>query len=1361
MNRTPYFTLLFFCLFSLYGHAQKRIPVLLKTGVVQYESNLDQLTQQKSIGIEPALGKLAYALIQFEKLPADDQLRELEGLGIKLLEYLPHNTYVAAIPVDLNPEKLYDFKVWGVYNIPLQAKMDEALRIRAIPGWALAGSKVESILKFYKNIPMEHALRWCRENGITILRHNKYNNFIRVQYPLQRIEEIAALPWVAYLDLVPAPDVPDDTGGRTLHRSNIIDVDYAGGRHYNGSGVNVLVRDDGAVGPHIDFQGRIDNSFVEPQLGTHGDGVAGVMAGAGNIDPSMKGMAAGAFVYVVNYEADFLDETMDLFYDYDVIVTNSSYSNGCNAGYTAITETVDQQLYNNPTLMHVFSAGNSNNNDCDYGAGNQWGNITGGHKMAKNCLTTANVYADAELVGSSSRGPAFDGRLKPDIAAHGQGQWSTDENNQYMEFGGTSAAAPCIAGVMAQLHQAYRELNAGEVAEAALLKTILLNTVTDLGNRGPDFKFGWGLVNAYRAVLTLEDHRYLKSSVSPGNNSQHIFSIPPGVNEARFMVYWMDPEATPMTTKALINDIDIKIIGPDGTQYLPWKLDPTPDPAILDTPAARGVDSLNNMEQVALDNPAAGDYTLMVNGKELPFGTHEYYVTWDFRTTDIKMTYPAGGESFEPGETIRLHWDAQGDNGFFVLWLSTDDGTTFNPINSVPGDQRLVEWTVPDTVITSKARLKISRSGQEDITEVPFQIVPRPQNVVVTQACPDFIRYEWDEVDLGNASAAVSYEILTLGDRYMEAIDTVNTNLYDLPTIDQNPLKDHWLAVRTLGDNGLRSERTIAVLHNEGLLNCTQQIDLALTDVQNPDGSTLFGCGQVETAVSIKVANEGLQPQSDLTVAFQLDGQSPVTEPLPGTLQPGESSTYTFNTPLVISDNGTHTLYLAVVAPDDQAAFNNVVEMEINAIIYQGDGEPVEYSEGFEGSQFPPPYYFITNNDAFIGWERTVITGVTGDTTQAMFMNNRFYNANGEEDIFQVVPIDLSTGNKPQLSFDVAYTYRSSLKDGLRVELSTDCGETFETIYDKEGAQLATVPAQNGFFTPSQPDHWRKEKIDLTSYIGNTLVLRFININGRGNSLYLDNINVKEITPPVASFTTSVDTICQGQTITFYNTSTGPDYDVSWVFGSGASPSTSNKRDSVVVTFNEIGDHTVFLTVENIAGTSTESVKVFVQPLPDISFSFTNNNETVFFENTTLYGDSYIWNFGDGVFALTQNPNHTFPDFGTYTVTLTATNDCGSTTHSEDITIMPTATTDLSQRLTAIVNPNPNGGQFNLTLMAQQSETLHATLLDVRGAELSKRAFNTKPGTTVVEFEEELPAGLYILRLSAKDATTSLKVLVK
>ena len=261
------------------------------------------------------------------------------------------------------------------------------------------------------------------------------------------------------------------------------------------------------------------------------------MAGAGNLDPKMRGMASGSNLYVVNYQSNFLDsQTVSLITSGDVQITNSSYSNGCNGGYTSITQTVDNQTKDIPTLLHVFSAGNSNNNNCGYGAGNQWGNITGGHKQGKNVIATANVYFDGSLVGSSSRGPAHDGRIKPDIAANGQNQNSTNENNTYQSFGGTSGAAPGIAGISAQLYEVYSDANSGALPQSALIKAAMLNTANEAGNIGPDYKFGWGIVNGLRAGLLLEDERYLSDISTQGTSNNHTINIPAGTTQARFMV---------------------------------------------------------------------------------------------------------------------------------------------------------------------------------------------------------------------------------------------------------------------------------------------------------------------------------------------------------------------------------------------------------------------------------------------------------------------------------------------------------------------------------------------------------------------------------------------------------------------------------------------------------------------------------------------------------------------------------------------------------------------------------------------------------------------------------------------------------
>ena len=161
-------------------------------------------------------------------------------------------------------------------------------------------------------------LKYCLVDEIKVLEENGYNNFLLASIDQERIEEIATLPYIAFVELRPAPDVKDDIEGRSLHRAGPLDTNFPAGRSYTGEGISVLTRDDGAVGPHIDFQGRLFQDETAGFGGTHGDGVSGIFAGAGNLNPRNRGMAAGADLYVINYNATFLDNTMDLFFDNDV-----------------------------------------------------------------------------------------------------------------------------------------------------------------------------------------------------------------------------------------------------------------------------------------------------------------------------------------------------------------------------------------------------------------------------------------------------------------------------------------------------------------------------------------------------------------------------------------------------------------------------------------------------------------------------------------------------------------------------------------------------------------------------------------------------------------------------------------------------------------------------------------------------------------------------------------------------------------------------------------------------------------------------------------------------------------------------------
>ena len=140
-----------------------------------------------------------------------------------------------------------------------------------------------------------------------------------------------------------------------------------------------------------------------------------------------------------------------LYSNYDVVITSTSYSNGCNAGYTSLARDIDEQSNSFTNLIHIFSAGNNGSSSCTSPyisgtSGANWGNVTGGHKQAKNVIAVANLTSIGNLAASSSRGPAADGRIKPDIGAKGSSVYSTEHDNTYGTKTGTSMSCPGIAG---------------------------------------------------------------------------------------------------------------------------------------------------------------------------------------------------------------------------------------------------------------------------------------------------------------------------------------------------------------------------------------------------------------------------------------------------------------------------------------------------------------------------------------------------------------------------------------------------------------------------------------------------------------------------------------------------------------------------------------------------------------------------------------------------------------------------------------------------------------------------------------------------------------------------------------------------
>ena len=118
----------------------------------------------------------------------------------------------------------------------------------------------------------------------------------------------------------------------------------------------------------------------------------------------------------------------------------------------------------------------------------------------------------------------------------------------------------------------------------------------------------------------IENNNFLSSSIEQNLSNTHNISVPSNTVQLKVMVYWHDKEGSTAAVKSLVNDINIQITDPSGQIFDPWVLNTSPSATLLDQNATRGIDDLNNMEQITIDNPQNGNYNLTVGGYSIPFG---------------------------------------------------------------------------------------------------------------------------------------------------------------------------------------------------------------------------------------------------------------------------------------------------------------------------------------------------------------------------------------------------------------------------------------------------------------------------------------------------------------------------------------------------------------------------------------------------------------------------------------------------------------------------------------------------------------------------------------------------------------------
>ena len=261
-----------------------------------------------------------------------------------------------------------------------------------------------------------------------------------------------------------------------------------------------------------------------------------------------------------------------------------------------------------------------------------------GAALSKNILTVGAVEdlpwgyqepIDIIMSSFSSWGPTDDRRIKPDVVADGVQLYSTDNmsNDSYAIASGTSSASPSAAGSLALVQEYYKNLNNNENMKASTLKALAIHTTKEAGtNPGPDYQFGWGLLDIKSAAELITYNQNNSESIQELtlNNGESIsisFNTmeldPQYSNPIKVTVVWNDPAGTPVSSQTnptapmLVNDLDIRLNRvSDNETFYPWVMQQD-----YEQSAITGDNVVDNVEQIFLEDPSSDEYLLTITHK--------------------------------------------------------------------------------------------------------------------------------------------------------------------------------------------------------------------------------------------------------------------------------------------------------------------------------------------------------------------------------------------------------------------------------------------------------------------------------------------------------------------------------------------------------------------------------------------------------------------------------------------------------------------------------------------------------------------------------------------------------------------------
>lgn len=578
------------------------------------------------------------------------------------------------------------------------------------------------------NVNKEKVIEYCQQNNLPIR---------------QELEDGRIIQMINVENGIPLYYSTSNRGAATTTRADKVWPDGGAGFNLTGAGYNQIGQWDGGHvrQTHTEFtdqgESRVINMDGSSPTHYHATHVAGTIVAAG-VNGNAKGMAYEGELMAWDWNSDNSEmaqaaaDGLEISnHSYTFITgwswTGSDYQWYGNPGisptedykfgfYTYDARALDEIAYYAPNYLIIRSAGNDRGegpSNAGQGDNPERDGGTDGYdcippeSISKNILTVGAVKQvssytgpnDVDMSSFSSWGPADDGRIKPDIVGKGVGVYSTDDSSDdsYMNMDGTSMSSPNVAGSAALLQQHYQNLYAAPMWSATL-KGLIIHTADEAGNYdGPDYIFGWGLMNTERAAQIISQDTLQNVVDQLVLKNEETFSrtvTAPGDTVLRVTICWTDvkgdiPGASlNPRVPILVNDLDIRIVG-NGNTYYPYMLNPEDPSAEPTTDAKNNVD---NVEQIYIADAPAGSYNIYVeHDGELTEGEQAFTMIISGITD---LPYPGCSETLlspEPdAEDLFLNqlisWEAAVYASSYDVYFGTDGEGVSTPTNVYNGE---------------------------------------------------------------------------------------------------------------------------------------------------------------------------------------------------------------------------------------------------------------------------------------------------------------------------------------------------------------------------------------------------------------------------------------------------------------------------------------------------------------------------------------------------------------------------------------------------------------------------------------------------------------------------------------------------